>query len=200
MTVSLGWHGALPASNLDNHLEVRKTGYALIKPNQTIQKRLAILQQHQDLLEEKLAALEKEQILETRSEEKFRLQHLIAEIKGKLEEAEQQIKALQAQSYLEVTVNNRASKGAKKQIAYDIAAIRKLVAAALGDQELQDLCFDHFRAVYSQFTAGQPKNQRVLQLVDYADRYLEIEKLLVAIKKANPNAYAMFESQLALED
>ena len=172
----------------------------MLRPNQTIQKRFPILQQHRDLLDEKLAALEREQILETRSEEKFRLQHLIAKTKDKLEEIEQQIKAFQAQSYSEVTKKKGSSSGAKKKIAYDIAAIRKLVADALGDQELKDLCFDHFPAVYSQFTLGQPKSQRVLDLVDYASRYFQIEKLLVAIKKVNPNAYTMFESQLWLED
>lgn len=168
--------------------------------NKTMQKRLTILQQHQDLLNEKLAALEKEQILETHSEEKLRLQHLIAEAKDKLEEVEQQIMVLQTQSCSDVTMKNRASRGLKKRIAYDIASIRKLVAAALGDQELQNLCFDHFPSVYSEFTAGQPNNQRVLQLVDYVNRHLEFEKLLIAIKRANPNAYTMFESQLKLND
>ena len=53
---------------------------------------------------------------------------------------------------------------------YNLAAIRELVAAAFADEELRTFCFDHYRAVYEQFVAGQGKGARVLTLVEHADR------------------------------
>jgi hypothetical protein len=83
---------------------------------------------------------------------------------------------------------------------YNFGEIRKLIDSALGDDALQDLCFDHFRPVYEQFTSGQTKGDRVRRLVEYADRQREIPKLLIAIKKSNPKVYGEVEPRLALDN
>jgi hypothetical protein len=81
---------------------------------------------------------------------------------------------------------------------YNLAAIRKLVDAALGDEDLNNFCFDHFKFVYSQFTSGQSKGTRVRALVEDAHRYGGIDKLLTALREVNPYRYAEFESSLKL--
>ena len=56
---------------------------------------MAELQPLWDLLSQKLAALEQQRILETRVEEKLRLQHLIAETSAERDWIEQQMRRLQ---------------------------------------------------------------------------------------------------------
>jgi Effector-associated domain 7 len=85
-------------------------------------------------------------------------------------------------------------------MAYDISVIFTLVEASLSDDELQNLCLCHFRAVSSQFTTGQTKDQRIRLLVEYVDRHQEIPKLLEEIQKLNPNAYAQYSDGITTPD
>ena len=79
---------------------------------------------------------------------------------------------------------------------YDLAAIRELVSAAFSDEELRTLCFDHYRAVYEQFAAGQSKGDRVLALVAHADTHGLLDNLLAQVRTANPHQYEVFERRL----
>ena len=73
-----------------------------------------------------------------------------------------------------------------------VAQIRKLVEDALSDDDLSNLCQDEFLKVYNQFTTGQTKDQRIRSLVEYVDRQREVQNLLNAIEKINPNTYTEF--------
>lgn len=44
---------------------------------------------------------------------------------------------------------------------HDTAAIRDLLTAAFSDEELDLLCYDHFRSVYEGFSGGMSKAQKV---------------------------------------
>lgn len=81
---------------------------------------------------------------------------------------------------------------------YNLGEIRKLINSALGDDALQDLCFDHFHPVYEQFTPGQNKGARIRMLVKYADLQREIPKLLGVIENANLTVYTEFKARLVL--
>ena len=81
-------------------------------------------------------------------------------------------------------------------MAYNLAAIRKLVSAAFNDEELRTFCFDHFSAVYEEFAAGQAKGDRVLSLVSYAERQGQLDTLLDAIKQRNPHQFDRVEAEL----
>ena len=81
-------------------------------------------------------------------------------------------------------------------MAYNFAAIRELVDAAFGDEDLSEFCFDHFPRVYEQFTAGQTKGARVRMLVGYARRHGLVDQLLAEVERANPHKYAEFEPRL----
>jgi nucleoside phosphorylase len=103
----------------------------------------------------------------------------------------------------EIAIGNRSSQSPpslKLPAQPSISQIRKLVEAALSEDNLSSLCFDEFPSVYSQFVSGQTKNQRILSIVDFATRHREVPKLLNAIKRINPNAYAEFMSQQSEAD
>jgi hypothetical protein len=74
--------------------------------------------------------------------------------------------------------------------------IRKLVSEALSDSDLQNLCFDHFEAVYDEFTSGQNRSSRILILVNYVFKQMEVDKLVEVVKDINPNMYTEFEPRL----
>jgi hypothetical protein len=83
---------------------------------------------------------------------------------------------------------------------YDLAAVRTFVREALGDQELKDLCGDHFREVYSQFTDGQVQSARVQLLVDFAVRQVRLNELIGHVRAVNPRVYEEFEPRLTPPD
>ena len=81
-------------------------------------------------------------------------------------------------------------------MAYDFAAIRELIDAAFGDEELCAFCFDHCPQVYEQFTVGQTKGARVRMLVDHARRHGLVDQFLAEVERANPHKYAEFAPRL----
>ncbi|MFW9997054.1 MAG: SIR2 family protein [Candidatus Odinarchaeota archaeon] len=68
-----------------------------MRNEQRLRHQIAELQQQWDLLGEKLSRLERDKILETRIEEKFRMEHMIAEIQAERQQVEQQLDDLEAQ-------------------------------------------------------------------------------------------------------
>lgn len=74
------------------------------------------------------------------------------------------------------------------------AALRALLMAAFSDEELTMLCFDHFRTVYDDFTAGMSKGQKVQRLLEFCSRHQEVQTLLTLIEQANPAQYQRYLS------
>jgi len=81
--------------------------------------------------------------------------------------------------------------------ASNTAAVRELVMAAFGDEELTTFCYDNFRPVYEEFTIGMSRTQKTQRLVETCDRRGEIEKLLAGVARANPYQYDRFRNRLA---
>ncbi|MDQ5825427.1 MAG: tetratricopeptide repeat protein [Chloroflexota bacterium] len=84
-------------------------------------------------------------------------------------------------------------------MAYNLAAVRRMISDAFGSDELQDFCFDYFQEVYNDFADGQSKSDRVRMLIDYGLQHDLLEKLLVHVQEANPNKYAEFEPRLRVD-
>merc|ERR1712117_95196 len=74
--------------------------------------------------------------------------------------------------------------------------IRELLYQGLDEEEFNDLVYDYFPDVYSQFTNGQNQSQKVRILIEYADKHREIEQLLEVIKNINPKVYQEYEPKL----
>lgn len=76
-----------------------------------------------------------------------------------------------------------------KDRQYNIQHILQLLNEAFNDSDLETFCMAHFEKVFNGFGLGQSKNQKVMALVDYAKRHLEMEKLLELMKTENPAQY-----------
>jgi CheY-like chemotaxis protein len=82
--------------------------------------------------------------------------------------------------------------------AYNLATIRSLLIVAFSSEELQTLCFDDplFRPAFERFTRDMGKDRMIQELIEYCDRQLIVDKLLITIKKRNPGQFAKFEPKL----
>ena len=75
-------------------------------------------------------------------------------------------------------------------------SLRALLTNNITENEFNDLVYSYFPNVYTQFTIGQNKKQRVRTLIEYADTHQEIKQLLEGIKKINPKVYQEYKSKL----
>jgi hypothetical protein len=82
------------------------------------------------------------------------------------------------------------------QPEFNTAAVRELLLAAFSDEELMTFCFDNFRPVYEEFTAGMSRTQKVQLLLDYCVRRGEMAKLLAWVEQANSYQYGRFAGRL----
>ena len=81
---------------------------------------------------------------------------------------------------------------------YQAADIRELVEKALTTEQLKDLLFDDFRAVYDN-TEEKSRADKIRSLVDYAERQGKFPKLLENIQKLNRKVYQEFETRISLK-
>jgi len=78
--------------------------------------------------------------------------------------------------------------------------IRQFLATAFNDEELTMLCFDHFRAVYQNFSTGMTKGQKVQLLLDYCIRRAVLPQLLTTLNSERPQQFTDWSSQLTSRD
>ena len=83
---------------------------------------------------------------------------------------------------------------------YNTAAVRGLLMAAFGDEDLTTFSYDFFRRVYEQFAVGMSKPDKVQRLPADCEKQGRMETLLARVKEANPHQYARFEDRLCTPD
>ncbi len=79
---------------------------------------------------------------------------------------------------------------------WNTEAMRELLSAAFSDEEITTLCFDHFRAVYEDFSSGMSKSAKIQRLVEHCDRNTQMEALAREIERRNRAQYARFALRL----
>jgi hypothetical protein len=79
---------------------------------------------------------------------------------------------------------------------WDTAAVRQLLNAALDDQTLTALVFDHFRPVYDQYSDGLTRSHKIQLLIDYCTRQDKFESLLAQMKRLNAAKYDQHQPYL----
>lgn len=79
---------------------------------------------------------------------------------------------------------------------YNPSAIYDLLRNAFSDEAFQILCYDYFRLVYEQFTAGMTRSQHIQLLIEACARDQQFDHLLALVKEANPAQYAKYEPSL----
>lgn len=78
---------------------------------------------------------------------------------------------------------------------YNTALIRDLLNAALADESLNLLCYDHFRPVYDQFATGMSRTDKIQRLIEHCERHEQLELLLNHIQRLTPSQYAKYVEQ-----
>ncbi len=83
-------------------------------------------------------------------------------------------------------------------MSYNVAAIHELLEQALTENDLNELCFLHFKPVFRQFVAGMDLAERQRRLLAYVETRgeIEIERLLAEIQKINPDRYAIYDPRI----
>lgn len=75
---------------------------------------------------------------------------------------------------------------------YNTSAVRQLIETVFSDEELTIFCYDHFRAVYEQFSSGMSRQAKIQRLIDFCHRHDAFDRLLTLIKDINPTQYGKF--------
>ncbi len=70
--------------------------------------------------------------------------------------------------------------------------IRELLNAVFSDEDLEIFCFDHFRPVSEKFTSQMSRLAKIQLLIDYCERYAQLDDLLIQIKNINPQQHDRF--------
>jgi CheY-like chemotaxis protein len=75
-----------------------------------------------------------------------------------------------------------------------LPSIRALLERALSDEDLVELCQDHFPEVYRGLSAEMSPRLKIRRLLDYCDRNLLLDSLLARVRQMNPAQYARYEA------
>jgi hypothetical protein len=79
---------------------------------------------------------------------------------------------------------------------YNTEVIRELVNDSFTAEELYQLCYDKFRAVYSKFAPGTSKAGMIQHLIEYGEMHGQLAKLLSVIQEKAPHQYAVYKDKL----
>jgi hypothetical protein len=75
-------------------------------------------------------------------------------------------------------------------------ALRELLVKSFDYEDLKDLCFDHYPAVYEKLGNGFGKNVVARSLIDHCERHGLIDDLVSQVKAQNPFQYSAYEDRL----
>lgn len=80
----------------------------------------------------------------------------------------------------------------------DYGPVRRLLTISFTDEELQDLILTNFRPVVRDVSSGISKGQVIEQLVKYAAKNSQIDKLVTQVKNRHPQQFAVFDAIVGL--
>ncbi len=75
--------------------------------------------------------------------------------------------------------------------------LRQFLIRYFSDDELEDLCFDHFPGVVHEFAPGMPVARKSRLLINYADRHGQRELLIAVLSRLRLNQFSALASLLA---
>jgi hypothetical protein len=78
----------------------------------------------------------------------------------------------------------------------DSAVVRRFIAEALSDDELNDLCHDYYQEVWRQFTASMAGRRKISLLIEYCVRRRCLRELADRVRKFNAPKYDEFAARL----
>jgi hypothetical protein len=83
---------------------------------------------------------------------------------------------------------------------YPLAEIRHFINELYSDEEIEILCFDHFPEVYSNFTSGLTKVQKILRLLSFCQSRERVAELLTILKESRSQAFTRQFPELLQSD
>jgi hypothetical protein len=87
-----------------------------------------------------------------------------------------------------IGVLRHSRRGASKlQQRGDVISIRQVLAERFSDEEIESLCFDHFRKVYDAFSTGMTKTAKIQKLLEYCDHQDQLGLLSEIIRRERPD-------------
>ena len=81
-------------------------------------------------------------------------------------------------------------------VSYNLAAIFKLLHAALPGDALTTFCYINFPSVCEKFTPDTPRLWKIQLLLDYCTQYNQFDKLLSQLASRNPLQYEKFSASI----
>lgn len=75
--------------------------------------------------------------------------------------------------------------------------VRHLINDALTDDEIRNLCFDHFRSVYDQLSPAMSRTECIRRLVQWCYENRQFGELLIHLKSQNATTYGEYAGRLA---
>ncbi|MBK7200504.1 hypothetical protein [Candidatus Amarolinea dominans] len=75
------------------------------------------------------------------------------------------------------------------------AVLQEFLQAALSDDDLNELCFHHFKTASATFAQGMNRRQKELVLIEYALRHAQVDFLLEQVTAINPAQVARFKDR-----
>ncbi len=81
---------------------------------------------------------------------------------------------------------------AQPNVKYDKKNIFKFLNACYNDEALTLFCEFNFESVANNFAQGMSKNQKIMMLLDYAERHLEMENLLNLVQEEHTGQYQQY--------
>jgi hypothetical protein len=82
-----------------------------------------------------------------------------------------------------------SSQDPPQEQIFDIAALRELLATALGDKDLIGLCQNYFPEVYNKFSERMRNSTRRRLLLDYCERHNQLQQLVRHLRRLNSEKY-----------
>lgn len=81
---------------------------------------------------------------------------------------------------------------------YDLGAINRLLSRAFTVPQLRRFCYERisFRSIVDEFSPNDSLAVMVYKVVEYCDKKVLLDKLLVEVRQENPKQYANFEKEL----
>jgi len=86
----------------------------------------------------------------------------------------------------------KAAAKPEQQRKYIKKNIVKLLTKGLSAMAFENFCLCNFEEVYDQFTSGQSNSERIILMIDYAEKYEQFEQLLELVKEENHVQFANF--------
>lgn len=74
-------------------------------------------------------------------------------------------------------------------MAFTSAEVRRFLVDSFKDEDIETFCFDYFREVQTDFTAGMSKGEKIQRLIEYCQTHGKAADLVTALQQTRPEQF-----------